>query len=214
MGKLFILSAPSGTGKSTVASRLLSSLPGIRKVITATTREPRPGEVNNRDYIFMTREEFQKGIEEGFFLEYAEVYGNLYGTPADQVHRNISEGIDSLLVIDVQGAFKVKENHPEAVSIFLMPPSLEELKRRIKQRGHSDSNSEIRLRTAREEIPCAREFDYIVINDFIDKAVDHMRSIIISFRCEKDRVIRDLKGSLGSEIVSLLEGGRCHGKKT
>ena len=214
MGKLFILSAPSGTGKSTVTTKLLSGLTGIKKVITATTRDPRPGEVNRRDYIFMTREEFERGIKEGFFLEYAEVYGNLYGTPADQVRENLLEGTDSLLVIDVQGAFKVKKAHPDAVSIFLMPPSLEELKRRMKRRGHNDANSELRLRTAREEIPCAREFDYIVINDFIDRAVEHLKSIIISHRCQRDRVIKESANLLDDEIVSLLEGGRCHGKET
>jgi len=114
MAKLFILSAPSGTGKSTVAVKLLKQLEGIRKVVTATTREPRPGERQGVDYLFMSVEEFERGIEKGMFLEYASVYGNYYGTPKDQVERNLSEGVDSLLVIDVQGAFRVKEMFEEA----------------------------------------------------------------------------------------------------
>lgn len=215
MGRLFILSAPSGTGKSTVASKLLHQVDGLRKVITATTREPRPGEKDGVDYIFMSREEFERGIENGMFLEYAEVYGNYYGTPKDQVERNIKENVDSLLVIDVQGAFRVKEVFPEAVSIFLLPPSLEELRRRMIGRGYRDSNMDLRLEMAKKEIPCARFFDYVIINDFVDKAVDQIRSIILATRCERDRVLRNLSSVLHSEdILSLLKGGRCYVKET
>ncbi len=215
MGRLFILSAPSGTGKSTVASKLLHQVDGLRKVITATTREPRPGEKDGVDYIFMSREEFERGIENGMFLEYAEVYGNYYGTPKDQIERNIKENVDSLLVIDVQGAFRVKEVFPEAVSIFLLPPSLEELRRRMIGRGYRDSNMDLRLEMAKKEIPCARFFDYVIINDFVDKAVDQIRSIILATRCERDRVLRNLSSVLHSEdILSLLKGGRCYVKET
>jgi guanylate kinase len=215
MGKLFILSAPSGTGKSTVAGKLLERLDGIRRVVTATTREPRPGEKNRIDYIFMKREEFERGIEEGYFLEWAEVYGNYYGTPKEQVEKNLKEGYDSLLVIDVQGAFKVKEIFPEAVGIFLLPPSLDELKRRMKGRGYTDANTDLRLETARKEIPCAKSFDYIVINDFIDRAVDQIRSIIISFRCRKGAVLEELAKSsaVSKDIVELIKGGDCYGEK-
>jgi len=202
-------------GKSTVASRLLESIDNVRRVVTATTRDPRPSERDGIDYIFMKREEFLEGIEKGYFLEYAEVYGNYYGTPRDQVEKNIRSGHDSLLVIDVQGAFKVKEEYPHAVTVFLLPPSMEELKRRMKRRGYTDSNTDLRLETARKEIPCAASFDYIIINDFIDKAVDQMRSIILCSRCEKDRVLDNLKrGPLVSrEILDLIQGGECHGKE-
>ncbi len=215
MGKLFILSAPSGTGKSTIADRLLKQVEGIRRVVTATTREPRPGEKPGVDYIFMTREEFEEGIRNGLFLEYANVYGNYYGTPRDQIEKNMKEGYDSLLVIDVQGAFKVKKIFPEAVSIFLLPPSLEELRRRMIGRGYRDSNTQIRLETAKGEIPCARSFDYIIINDFIDKAVEQLRSIIIASRCERESTLRRIKNLLyNEEIISLIEGGECYVKET
>jgi len=215
MAKLFILSAPSGTGKSTVASRLLKELDGIRKVVTATTREPRPGERHGIDYIFMSREEFEERIEKGMFLEYANVYGNYYGTPKDQVERNLREGYDSLLVIDVQGAFKVKKIYPEAVSVFLLTPSLEELKRRMMGRGYRDKNMRERLETAKGEIPCAKKFDYVIINDFIDKAVMQLRSIILASRCERESILANIKKLLpGEDVVSLLEGGECYVEET
>ncbi len=215
MAKLFILSAPSGTGKSTVASKLLQQLEGIRRVVTATTRLPRPGEKDGEDYIFMSEDEFKKGIEEGKFLEYANVYGNYYGTPRDQVEKNLSEGYDSLLVIDVQGAFKVKSLYPESVSVFLLPPSLDELKRRMVSRGYRDSNVQERLSTSRDEIPCARKFDYIIINDFVDKAVEQLKSIIVASRCEKEAVLKDLKSLVhNKELVDLIEGGKCYVKET
>ncbi len=215
MGKLFVLSAPSGTGKSTVASKLLQQLEGIRRIVTATTREPRPGERDGVDYIFMSREEFERGIEEGMFLEYAEVYGNYYGTPRDQVEKNMKEKVDSLLVIDVQGAFRIKEVFPEAVTVFLLPPSLEELERRMVARGYRDANRELRLEMAKKEIPCARAFDYVIINDFVDRAVDQLRSIIVASRCERERVLGGLRDLLHSEdLLSLLEGGECYVKET
>ncbi len=216
MGNLFILSAPSGTGKSTVASKLLERLEGLRRVITATTREPRPGERDGVDYYFMKKDDFERGIRGGYFLEWAEVYGNYYGTPREQVDKNIKEGYDSLLVIDVQGAFKVKEIMPRSVGIFLLPPSMEELKRRMKRRGYSDKNTSLRLETAKKEIPCAPNFDYIVVNDFIDHAVDQIRSIIISLRCKKENALEDLRisSAVSKDILELMEGGGCYGKKT
>ncbi len=215
MARLFILSAPSGTGKSTVAGRLLQQIEGIRRVVTATTRPPRPGERDGVDYIFMSKEEFERGMQEGRFLEYAQVYGNYYGTPKDQVERSMEEGYDSLLVIDVQGAFKVKSVYPEAVSIFLLPPSLEELRRRMVSRGYRDSNMQLRLETARREVPCARRFDYIIINDFVDKAVERLKSIVLASRCERDSVLSNLREILrNGEIAELIEGGRCYVEET
>jgi len=215
MARLFILSAPSGTGKSTVAGRLVQQLDGIRRVVTATTRAPRPGERHGVDYLFLSKEEFEKEIEKGRFLEYAQVYGNYYGTPRDQVERNLREGHDSLLVIDVQGAFRVKSVYPEAVSVFLLPPSLEELKRRMVGRGYKEKNAQLRLETAKDEIPCARRFDYIIINEFIDKTVDQLRSVILASRCERESALRNIRNILrNEEILRLLEGGKCYVEET
>ncbi|MDQ7081674.1 MAG: guanylate kinase [Aquificota bacterium] len=217
MGRLFILSAPSGTGKSTVAGKLLQQVDSLRRVVTATTRRPRPGEKDGVDYIFMTREEFERGIkEEVLSREYLPggVRWLTTGTPRDQVERNMKENVDSLLVIDVQGAFRVKEVFQEAVSVFLLPPSLEELKRRMIARGYRDSNTEVRLEMAKKEIPCARFFDYVIINDFVDRAVELLRSIILASRCERERVLGRLDALLHSEdVLSLLKGGRCYVKE-
>ncbi len=214
MAKLFVLSAPSGAGKSTVANKLLQQLEGIRRVVTATTRSPRPGEQHGVDYIFMSKDEFERGVEENRFLEYAQVYGNYYGTPREQVDRNLSEGYDSLLVIDVQGAFQIKKLYPQAVSVFLLPPSLEELKRRMISRGYRDSNARERLSTARREIPCARSFDYVIINDFVDRAVEQLRSIVIASRCERESLLTRIEELIpNQELVELIKGGECYVKE-
>ena len=215
MGKVFILSAPSGAGKTTVALKLLSEVENLEKVITYTTRKPRPQEKNGVDYVFISKEEFEKKIKENFFLEYANVYGNYYGTPKKEVERILSEGKDVLLVIDVQGAFKIKKEIPEAVSIFLLPPSLEELKRRIEARGYKDENIEKRLETAKEEIPCAKYFDFVVVNDFVNSAVERVKSIIYSFRLEAKRILEEIdKYVHNEEIINLLRGGKCYVKET
>lgn len=215
MGKVFILSAPSGAGKTTVARKVLEQIPELVRVVTYTTREPRPGEQDGQDYRFISKEEFEAKIKEGFFLEYANVYGNYYGTPKKEIDELLSLGKDVLLIIDVQGAFKVKSLMREAVSIFLLPPSLEELKRRIEGRGYVDKNLEKRLQTAKEEIPCAKYFDYIVINDFLNNAVEKVKAIIISYRAQAKRVVDNIEKYLqNSEIMELLKGGKCYVKET
>lgn len=188
---LFVLSAPSGTGKTTVASKLLKDCLDLKRVITATTRPKREGEKEGVDYIFLTPEEFEKRIREGYFLEYAIVYGNYYGTPREQVIKNEEEGIDSLLIIDVQGAKRIRESYRESLLIFLMPPSMEELRERLMNRGYGRENPEDRLRKAVEEIACARHFDYIVVNDFVDKAVEALKTIILAQRCKKEKFLRN-----------------------
>jgi len=214
-GKIFILSAPSGTGKTTVARKILSEIQDLEKVVTFTTRKPRPGEEEGVDYVFVTKEEFEKKIGEDFFLEYANVYGNYYGTPKPEVERITESGKDALLVIDVQGAFRIKRLIPEAVGIFLLPPSLEELRRRIESRGYRDENIESRLKTAEKEIPCARFFDYVVINDFLNTAVEKVKAIILSHRCETGRVLGEIDKVLRNrEIINLLKGGECYVKET
>ncbi len=210
MGSLFVLSAPSGTGKTTVAEKLLKRSPDVKRIVTATTRPRREKEVEGVDYLFLSKEEFEIRIKEDKFLEYACVYGNYYGTPKEQVLKNMEEGIDSLLVIDVQGARNIKRRVPESVLIFLLPPSIEELKRRLSTRGYTDSNFAERVSKVEAEIACARYFDYIVVNDFLDKAVSAMEYIINSQRYSKEKVLKDaMKTIKDPNIRDALFMGEC-----
>ncbi|MDW8096253.1 MAG: guanylate kinase, partial [Aquificaceae bacterium] len=205
---LFVLSAPSGTGKTTVAERLLRMCSNLKRVVTATTRPKREGETHGVDYIFLDKEGFEKRILEGYFLEYALVYGNYYGTPKEQVLENEKKGYDSLLVIDVQGARKVKDAYQDTTLLFLMPPSLEELRRRLTTRGYGLENLEDRVKKASEEIACARYFDYIVVNDFLDKAVEALHTIILAQRFRRERFMRDPKIK-DERMIELLRQGQC-----
>ena len=208
-GLLIVISAPSGTGKTTLVHMLLKEFPDLEFSVSYTTRPPRPGEVDGRDYHFVDRKTFERMIEEGDFLEWAEVYGNLYGTSRTQVLKALNEGKDVILDIDTQGALQVKKNFPEAVLIFILPPSLKELERRLRNRGTDDEETiERRLKTAREEIRRASLYDYIVVNDVLEVAYENLKSII---RAEKLRTER-LKGQFDRlvrdpEIVKLLEEG-------
>ena len=210
MGCLFVLSAPSGTGKTTVAEKLIREVSGIKRVVTATTRPKREVEREGVDYIFMSREEFERGIKDGIFLEYASVYGNYYGTPKEQVKKVLEEGFDALLVIDVQGAKSIKDKLPESILIFLLPPSLEELKRRLITRGYAEENLLEREKKVEAEIACARHFDYIVVNDFLDKAVEAIKHIVNSYRHTKERVFKDIEKLVKDDTIKdILLRGRC-----
>ena len=208
-GLLIVISAPSGTGKTTLTHMLLKEFPDMEFSVSYTTRKPRTGEVNGKDYFFVDRETFEKMIEEGDFLEWAEVYGNLYGTSKSQVLKALNEGKDVLLDIDTQGALQVKKNFPEAVLIFILPPSLKELERRLRNRGTDDEETiERRLKTARVEIERAPLYDYIVVNDVLEKAYENLKSIVVAEKCRTER----LKGQFEKivkdpEIVELLEKG-------
>ncbi|MCS7170784.1 MAG: guanylate kinase [Aquificaceae bacterium] len=205
---LFVLSAPSGAGKTTVAERLLKLCSGLKRVVTATTRPRREGEAHGVDYLFMSKQDFEEKIEKEYFLEYALVYGNYYGTPREQVLKNEEHGLDSLLVIDIQGARKVKASYKDSVLLFLMPPSLEELRRRLLGRGYGQENLEERLKKAEEEIACAKYFDYIVVNDFIDKTVEALQIIILAQRLRREQFLK--KSTLKDrDILKLLEEGSC-----
>ncbi len=182
-GKLFVLSGPSGVGKSTIL-QMLSQRQDFYFSVSATTREPRPGEEDGVHYHFHTPEEFRALIEEEALLEWAEYVGNYYGTPAKYVDEAIDAGRNVLLDIEVQGAGNVKKKRPEAVRIFIAPPSWEELARRLTERG-TDSAEKIRerLSRAREEFSQAKDYDYIVINDEVEHAAAELEAIMVAEHC-------------------------------
>ena len=175
-----ILSAPSGGGKSSVARALIAQDPNLALSISATTRKPRPGDIEGVHYFFKSREEFQEMIDKGQFLEYTEIYGNLYGTIREYVENRLAEGTDMLFDVDVHGARKMKEELAyHVVSIFLLPPSLEVLRQRLEQRGQDDQASmDRRMKMAKEEMENARYYDYTVINEDFEQTVKQILDII------------------------------------
>ena len=177
-GRLYVISGPSGTGKGTVCGELLKEI-GNEFSVSMTTREPREGEVHGKDYYFVTREVFLENVEAGNFLEHATVFDNLYGTPKDMVMNRLERGRNVILDIDVQGGLQVKKAMPEAVLIFILPPSLEELRRRLEGRGtESAEKIEKRLGQALNEIKLIGEYDYYIVNENIDEAVTLAKSIM------------------------------------
>ena len=187
-GLLIVVSGASGTGKGTVCKKLLSELANVHYSISATTRKPRQGEVDGREYYFISEDDFKQWIADGKFLEFAEVYGNFYGTPLTKIEERLNRGEDVLLEIDVQGALNVKRKRPDGVYIFLLPPSLDELKRRIEGRGSETPDSlKRRLQNAVAEIQIGREYDYAVVNDSVDNAVAKIEAILAAERCRVAR---------------------------
>ena len=183
-GKTFIICGPSGVGKGTVVARLLASDPTLYFSVSATTRPPRAGEEDGVHYHFLDRETFEQWIAAGDFLEYAEYVGNLYGTPRLYVDRAMEQGRDVLLDIEIQGAEQVRQKRPETVRIYVAPPSWAELERRLVGRGTEDMEKvRFRLARGREEFDAARDFDYLVINDTVDRAVDELRAIMYAEHC-------------------------------
>ncbi len=174
-GRLIVVSGPSGAGKSTLIRAALDTIPELAYSVSATTRAPREGEVDGRDYIFLSREEFEKRISEGGFLEWAEYSGNLYGTPEQHVEEYLRSGLSVILEIELQGARKVRQKRPEAVMIFVRAPSLEETRKRLEGRATEDLEAmEARMTTALTEVAARSEFDYEVVNDDRERAREEM----------------------------------------
>jgi len=191
-GLLYVISGPSGAGKGTICKRVLDEL-DIDLSISMTTRKPREGEVHGVNYYFVTREEFQERIAEDGFFEYAQVYENYYGTPKQMVMEQLAKGRDVLLEIDTQGALNVKKAYPEGVAIFLLPPSLEELRKRLTGRGTETPEAiELRLSKTLNEISCMTEYDYCVVNDDLEVAVDQVVSIMKAEHSKVSRGVHDL----------------------
>lgn len=187
-GLLIVISGASGTGKGTVCKKILSEMKNIYYSISATTRQPRVGETDGVEYFFITPEEFQNWIAEDKFLEYAQVYGNFYGTPLHKIEERLSRGENILLEIDVQGALNVMKKVSDGIYIFLLPPSLEELRERIKNRGsESDESLERRFKAAKDEITIGKKYQYVVVNDDVDNAVEKIKSIITAELCKVER---------------------------
>lgn len=178
-GFLLVVSGPSGVGKGTICAEVLKRYSDLRLSISATTRKSRECELDGVNYFFKTREEFEKEIEEDKFLEYANVHGNLYGTPRKFVEEQINEGKIVLLEIDVQGAFQVTENFKDSVLLFILPPSYSELEKRLRLRAtDSDESIKLRLKNSADEINKLKAYDYAIINDNLENAVDDFISIL------------------------------------
>lgn len=185
-GLLIVVSAPAGCGKTTIIKELRRRRPDIGFSVSATTRPPRPGDVDGRDYFFVSKPEFEAMIASGELLEYAEYVGNYYGTPRRAVEERLAGGSDIVLDIEVQGAFQVKAAMPDAVSVFLLPPSFEELERRLVTRGTETAETIAkRLATAKTECARADEYDFRIVNDRVERAVSELEEVIDRVKAER-----------------------------
>lgn len=193
-GNLFIVTGPSGAGKGTVLGRVMPSMEDLHYSVSATTRAPREGEEDGVNYYFLRKEQFLEMIGQGAFLEHAEYVGNYYGTPEGPVDECLNKGMDVVLEIEVQGALIVKQKRPEAKLVFIIPPSFSDLELRLRSRGtETEETIAKRLEKAREEYQMADQYDYIVLNDKVEKAADELRAIILASRCAVGRRINLLR---------------------
>ena len=200
-GLLLVVSAPSGTGKTTVVERLVQVTPDLALSRSYTSRSVRPGETDGIDYNFITRTRFEAMVAADAFLEWADVFGNLYGTCAEDAERELSAGRDLVLVIDVQGARQVRARCPGTVGVFVLPPSFEVLERRLRGRSKdSEEAMQRRLRTAREEVAAFVEYDYVVVNDELERCVERIRAVLTAERAR----LRSMR-SAAEEIVKTFD---------
>jgi guanylate kinase len=204
-GLVFVISAPSGTGKTTLVRRVMEQLPDLHFSVSYTTRYPRSNEQEGEDYYFVSSSMFQKMVERGEFLEWAKVLGNCYGTTLASVNQLASKGMDLILDIDTQGAKKVMEKVDQTILIYILPPSLEALRERLVERGlDSPEMIQLRLASARKDMEEAHWYHYLIVNEKIDDAIETLKAIIIAERCRK------VKDSVLGE--KMREWGEHHGK--
>lgn len=204
-GNLIVISGPSGAGKNTIVDGLMNLNSNVWLSISATTRLPRGNEKDGENYFFLTREEFEKRILIGDFLEYAEYNGNYYGTPKSNIVEKLNSGVDVILEIEIQGALKIKEIIPNAIFIFILPPSMSELRHRLILRKTETKDKIIkRFKTAYKEINEVTKYNYVVINDKIEDAVQKVNSILISEKCRVDRIEEVYLGNEEEELHEIL----------
>lgn len=193
-GLLFVVSSPSGGGKGTLIHRVLKCVPGLKYSVSYTTRAPRDGEIAGIDYLFVSPKRFEELVAADEFLEWARVHGNFYGTSREQVSKEITAGSDIVLEVDVQGAASVRKLVTDSISIFILPPSFEVLRQRLIARGtDSPMELELRLRNAPIELPQYVEFDYVIINDELDRAAAQLASIIYAERARRERQEQEIR---------------------
>ncbi len=204
-GSLIVISGPSGCGKGTIIQEFLKNHDNVWLSISCTSRDMRPGDIKDETYYFISREEFEKKIENNEFLEYALYNGNYYGTPKEHIEEKLTKGIDVILEIEVQGALKVKEIVPEAICIFIMPPSMKELRKRLVGRGTESKEKVLnRFKTAYREINEVTRYNYVVTNDSVEEASMKIAAIIMSEKCSVDRIEEVYLNNEEEEIHELL----------
>lgn len=204
-GSLIVISGPSGCGKGTIIQEFLKNHDNVWLSISCTSRDMRPGDIKDETYYFISREEFEKKIENNEFLEYALYNGNYYGTPKEHIEEKLTKGIDVILEIEVQGALKVKEIVPEAICIFIMPPSMKELRKRLVGRRTESKDKVLnRFKTAYREINEVTRYNYVVTNDSVEEASMKIAAIIMSEKCSVDRIEEVYLNNEEEEIHELL----------
>jgi guanylate kinase len=186
-GLLMVVSAPSGAGKTSICREILRQFPNVRFSVSCTTRRPRPGEVDGKDYEFISREEFRERLDRGEFIEWVENFGEFYGTSKKTMDAFLDQGYDLILDIERRGAKVIREQYPRAIFIFILPPSIAELKSRLSRRGESADVMQRRLKSSLDEIREALWYDYIIFNEKLEEAVDQFRAVYIAERSRRDR---------------------------